>query len=103
MLDHHEGPIGETMNRYLFCVTETPPTEEVAVPETEEDRREREAARLEVAPARPGDDPPTYGDEGGGSLFPEQSRGRSPETPRPDLFRRLMLQANDLRRRLRRS
>jgi len=39
--------------------------------ESEADRRDREAARLEVPPARPGEDPPTYGDEGGGNLYPE--------------------------------
>jgi hypothetical protein len=55
-------------NHYLFCVTELPPSREADVEETEEDRREREAARLQMPPPRPGDDPPTYGDEGGGTL-----------------------------------
>jgi hypothetical protein len=86
---------GATMDHYLFCVTETPPPAEAASPETEEDRRQHEAARLDVAPARPGDDPPTYGDEGGGSLYPEQSLEEV-----PSLLRRLGLHAARLRRRL---
>jgi hypothetical protein len=51
---------------YLYCVTEIHPPPEPPVEESEADRREREAARLAVPPVRPGDDPPTYGDEGGG-------------------------------------
>ncbi len=59
--------------------------------EDESERRALEAARLEVSPARPGDDPPTYGDEGGGSLFPEQASGEPLETYRPTFFQRLLL------------
>jgi hypothetical protein len=58
--------------------------------ETPEDRREQEAARLEIAPARPGEDPPTYGDEGGGSLYPEHSSSAT---------RRTFLERLSLRRR----
>ena len=77
------------MEHYLFCVTETAPRPEAAADETESERREREAARLEVFPARPGDDPPTYGDEGGGTLYPEQSL--TPGTRRSTLLQRLLL------------
>ncbi len=35
------------------------------------DRREIEAARLAVPETRPGDHPPTNGDEGGGNFYPE--------------------------------
>ena len=71
------------MDRYLFYVTEVFPPADHALSEPDADPREREAARLEVAPARPGEDPPTTGDEGGGNPFPE------PEAPRPGLLRRL--------------
>ena len=84
-------------NHYLFCVTELPPPQEAAVEETEEDRREREAARLEMPPARPGEDPPTYGDEGGGNLYSE--RALEGPAPRAFLFERLRLLAARFRRR----
>jgi hypothetical protein len=61
------------------------------VEETEEDRRKQEAARLEIPPARPGEDPPTYGDEGGGSLYPGRSSLRT---------RRTFLERMSLRRRV---
>jgi len=84
-------------NPYLYCVTELPPPREAAVEETEADRREREASRLEMPAPRPGDDPPSYGDEGGGNLYPE----RSFETParRGVVFERIRLFAARLRRR----
>ena len=88
------------MDHFLFCVTETPPPAEAASSETEEDRRQHEAARLDVAPARPGDDPPTYGDEGGGSLYPEHSLEEAPGTTGTSLLQRLGLRAARLRRRL---
>jgi hypothetical protein len=81
------------MNPYLYCATELPPPADAAVDESEAARREREAARLDVAPQRPGDDPPTCGDEGGGSLV-------SAETPRPTLIDRLAMFAARLRRRV---
>jgi hypothetical protein len=84
------------MNRYLFCVTELPAPPEAAVEETEAERREREAARLEVPAARPGDDPPTHGDEGGGSLSPEPP-------PRRLFLERMRLFTGRLRRRGRRG
>ena len=55
------------MAGYLYCSMETRPAAEPAVPDTETERKAREAARLAIAPAKPGDDPPTCGDEGGGS------------------------------------
>jgi hypothetical protein len=57
--------------------------------QSELDRREAEAARLEVAPPKPGDDPPTYGDEGGGSLYPESSFDEPLEASPHPLLRRL--------------
>jgi hypothetical protein len=57
--------------------------------EPDVDRREAEAARLEVPLARPGDDPPTFGDEGGGSLYPETSFDEALEQSPPPLLRRL--------------
>jgi hypothetical protein len=89
-----------TVNRYLFCVTEIPPPPGVPVEETEADRKEREAARLEIPPVKPGDDPPTCGDEGGGSLFPWRSLEQPAGIRRPTLLRRLALQAIRFRRRL---
>jgi hypothetical protein len=77
------------MTGYLYGVTETHPPQDLAVPESDADRRERESERLDVAPTRPGDDPPTYGDEGGGSLYPEASMGKPLEV-RPPFFRRLL-------------
>ena len=79
------------MDRYLFCVTETRPPAEVQAEETGEERREREAARLDVAPARPGDDPPTCGDEGGGSPYPEPYPGELPATRRLSFLQRITL------------
>jgi len=86
-------------NHYLFCVTELPPPQEAAVEETDQDRRDREAARLEMPPPRPGEDPPTHGDEGGGNLYPEGS-SEAP-APRAVFFERLRLLAARLRRRRR--
>jgi hypothetical protein len=83
-------------NPYLFCVTELPPPQEPAVEETKEDRREREAARLDMPPPRPGEDPPSYGDEGGGNLYPEGSFEAS--APRMLFFERVRLLAARLRR-----
>ena len=48
--------------------------------------RESEAARLAIPPSHPGDAPPSYGDEGGGNLYPE----RSFEPPRKSFLRRLL-------------
>ena len=62
--------------------------------ETAEDRREQEAARLEILPARPGEDPATYGDEGGGNLYPERSSSE---------IRRTFFERIRLRRRRRRA
>lgn len=62
---------------------------EALIEESDVDRREAEAARLEVAPPKPGDDPPTYGDEGGGSLYPESSFDVPLEERHPPLLRRL--------------
>lgn len=76
------------MTTYLFCATETPPPAEAAIEESAADRREREAARLAVSPVKPGDDPPTYGDEGGGCLYPEQSLEQPPRALRSRFFRR---------------
>jgi len=76
------------MAGYLYCTMECRPAEEAAVVETETDRKDREAARLEVAPVKPGDDPPTYGDEGGGNVYSEGSLEESPSR-RPTLLRRL--------------
>lgn len=73
------------MAGYLYCAMETRPAPDAVVQESEIDRREAEAARLEVPPPRPGDEPPTHGDEGGGSLYPE---GSSEESHLP-LLRRL--------------
>jgi len=83
-------------NHYLYCVTELPPPQEGAVEETDQDRRDREAARLDMPPSRPGEDPPSYGDEGGGNLYPEPSF----ETPAPRaaFFARFRLLAARLRR-----
>jgi hypothetical protein len=79
------------MEHYLFCVTETPPPPEVEREESASERRDREAARLDVPPARPGDDPPTYGDEGGGTLYPERALQEAPGRRRPTLLQRLLL------------
>jgi len=76
------------------------PSLEAAVEESEADRRKREALRLEVAPSRPGDDPPTYGDEGGGNLYPDSSRS-TPQGSRLFL-RRMGRLAGSLRRRFHR-
>jgi hypothetical protein len=73
------------MTGYLYCANEIRPTPEAAVEESDVDRRDAEAARLEVPPSRPGDDPPTHGDEGGGNLYPETSF----EESQPPLLRRL--------------
>jgi hypothetical protein len=70
----------------LFFTRETIPDKE---PVDDADPREREAARLEVSPAKPGDDPPTYGDEGGGAPYPERSLGRHAEAARPAFLWRL--------------
>jgi len=75
------------MSGYLFCTIETYPPAEAPVEETEADRRAREAARLEIPPSRPGEDPPTYGDEGGGNLLPERS---FEEARRPTFLQRLV-------------
>jgi len=48
------------------------------IEESDADRLEREAERIQVPPPHPGDDPPTYGDEGGGNLFPERRPDREP-------------------------
>jgi hypothetical protein len=77
------------MTNYLFSVTQNLPAPEAVVEESDADRRDREAARLQVAPMKPGDDPPTHGDEGGGNLFSE----RASETARPPFFRRLFLRS----------
>jgi hypothetical protein len=77
------------MLRYLFCVTEVHPPAELPVTESGADPREREAARLEVVPAGPGEDPPTCGDEGGGNLHPKRSVDALREAPQPGLLRRL--------------
>jgi hypothetical protein len=55
------------MAGYLYCAMETRPAAEPAVEETETERKARAAARLEIAPAKPGDVSPTCGDEGGGN------------------------------------
>jgi hypothetical protein len=73
------------MAGYLYCAMETRPAPEAAVEESDVDRRDAEATRLEVPPARPGDDPPTCGDEGGGNLYPETSS----EESSPTFLRRL--------------
>jgi hypothetical protein len=78
------------MNRYLYCVTEIPPPPEPVVEESDADRREREAARLAVPPVQPGDDPPTYGDEGGGNQYPERSSECPPKNRIPFLRRILV-------------
>ena len=52
--------------------------------------RDSEAARLEVPEHHPGDDPATYGDEGGGTLYPEQSLNQPPMCRWKALFRRLL-------------
>jgi hypothetical protein len=52
--------------------------------------RESEAARLEVPAGHPGDDPPTYGDEGGGTLYPEHSLNQPPRSRWKIFFRRLL-------------
>ena len=69
--------------------TQSPPAADAAAEETDADRREREAARLDIAPAQPGEEPPTHGDEGGGNLFPDQSCERS----RPLFFPRFLAAA----------
>jgi hypothetical protein len=89
-----------TVNRYLFCVTEIHPPAEVPVEESVADLKEREAARLEVPPVKPGDDPPTCGDEGGGSLYPGRSLEQPAAIRRPTLLRRLALQVIRFRHRL---
>jgi hypothetical protein len=78
------------MNRYLFCMTEAPLPAEAEAEPSDADRREHEAQRLDVAPANPGDDPPTCGDEGGGSPFPERSAEKTPPSRQPSWFRRMM-------------
>ena len=75
------------MTSYLFSVRENLLPPEAAVEESDADRRDREAARLQVPLVRPGDDPPTHGDEGGGNLYPEQA----PKPSRLRFFRRLFL------------
>jgi hypothetical protein len=62
------------------------------IEESDEDRRKREADRIEVPLPQPGDDPPTYGDEGGGNLFTElplEGETPGPEESRLGFFRRL--------------
>jgi hypothetical protein len=59
--------------------------------EDESERRELEAARLDVSPAKPGEDPPTYGDEGGGNPFPEGPLEEPLRTRRPTFFQRLLI------------
>jgi len=61
------------------------------IEESDENRREREAERIQVPAPQPGDDPPTYGDEGGGNLFTERPPGESPEADRsrPTFLQRL--------------
>ncbi len=59
--------------------------------EIEKERRELEAARLEIPAPRPGDDPPTYGDEGGGSLYPEGALMEPPVLHSPTFLQRLLL------------
>jgi hypothetical protein len=59
--------------------------------EIEKERRELEAARLEIPEPRPGDDPPTYGDEGGGTLYPERALREPPVQDPPTLLQRLLL------------
>jgi hypothetical protein len=59
--------------------------------EVEKERRELEAERLEIPVPRPGDDPPTYGDEGGGAFYPERTLMEPPGSYRPTFFQRLLL------------
>jgi hypothetical protein len=54
------------------------------IEESDADRLDREVERIQVPTPQPGNDPPTYGDEGGGNLFPER-----PPEPRPTFLRRL--------------
>lgn len=41
-----------------------------------EEVRRQIAEQLDLAPSRPGDDPPTNGDEGGGTVFADQKKVR---------------------------
>lgn len=79
------------MNWHLFCIIAVPPPAEPEVEESEAERREREASRLAVPQVRPGDDPPTYGDEGGGNLFPERSLEGPPAPHRTTFLRRILV------------
>jgi hypothetical protein len=61
------------------------------IEESDEDRRDREAERVQIPQPQPGNDPPTYGDEGGGNLFTERPPEGSPELERsrPTFLQRL--------------
>jgi hypothetical protein len=61
------------------------------IEESDADRRKREIERIQVPAPEPGNDPPTYGDEGGGNLFTELpvEETPDPEKERPGFLRRL--------------
>jgi|SRR5579862_2282190 len=71
------------MARFRFYVVETLPEASAARDETDADRRDQEAARLEIAPVQAGDDPPTVGDEGGGTFVRTWAREDPGSTGRP--------------------